>query len=318
MFKKSPTLLLLAATILLLALGACGYAGEESAATDSFAPQAAEKEMMAEYEEAGTGYARNDYDESAPVTAFQAQERLIIRDADLAIVVTDTQESLDAIEALAGDAGGWVVNSNIWQYNTLNRGSITVRIPAEELDAFLDDVHALASEVTNQSVSGQDVTEEYVDLQAQLKNLGATADRVRAFLDEARNVEEALAVNVELSRLEGEIERITGRMQYLERSAHFSSVSIEVTPDELAQPMTIGPWEPAGTAKDAIEALITAMQWLIDALIVIILLVLPLLLVIVGPIYLFVRFVVKRRAKRRAAAEANASKVETVQQEEAE
>lgn len=313
MFKKSPPLLILVATLLLLALAACGYAGEQSAATDSYAPEAAEKEMMADYDDAGTGYAQNSYDESIAPAPFQAQERLIIRDADLAIVVDDTQESLDAIEALADDAGGWVVTSNIWQYNTLNRGSITVRIPAEELDAFLDDVHALANEVTNQSVSGQDVTEEYVDLQAQLKNLGATADRVRAFLDEARNVEEALAVNVELSRLEGEIERITGRMQYLERSAHFSSVSIEITPDELAQPMTIGRWEPAGTAKDAIEALVTAMQWLIDALIIIGLFVLPLLLVIVGPIYLFIRFVVKRRAKRRAAAEA-----ETVQPEEAE
>jgi hypothetical protein len=288
MFKRSPILLILLAALLILALAACEYA-----------PELVEREAMVDYDDAGSGYAQNSYDESFAPAPFQAQERLIIRDAELAIVVADTQESIDAIEALTDEAGGWVVSSNIWQYNTLNRGSVTVRVPAEELDAFLDAVHALAIEVTSQSVSGQDVTEEYVDLEAQLRNLQATADRVRNFLDEAKNVEEALAVNAELSQLEGEIERINGRMQYLERSSRYSSVSIDITPDELAQPVTIGRWEPAGTAKDAIEALVAALQWLIDALIVIFLLVLPLLLVIVGPIYLLIRFVRRRRAKRR-------------------
>ncbi len=317
MFKRSPALLTILATLLVLVLAACGSEPEEFMATDSYAPEYAEKEVMADYDDAGSGYAQNSYDESVDPAPFQVQERLIIRDAELAIVVDDTQESIDAIETLTEQVGGWVVNSNIWQYNTLNRGSVTVRVPAEELDAFLEAVHDLANEVTSQSVSGQDVTEEYVDLGAQLKNLQATADRVRNFLDEAKNVEEALAVNVELSRLEGDIERISGRMQYLERSARYSSVSIDITPDELAQPMTIGRWEPAGTAKDAIEALITAMQWLIDALITIILFVLPMLLVIVGPIYLLIRFL-RRRAKRRAAAKANASEAQAVQPEESE
>jgi len=196
-----------------------------------------------------------------------------------------------------------VVNSNVWEYSGVKRGEVTVRVPADELDPFLDEIHTLANEVTNESISGQDVTEEYVDLEAQLTNLEATAGRVRGFLDEARDVEEALAVNVELSRLEGEIERITGRMQYLERSARFSSVSIDITPDALAQPVTIGRWQPQGTALSAIQALVKALQWLVDALIVIVLLVLPLLLIIVGPVYLFIRFLRRRRRKRIPEAE---------------
>jgi hypothetical protein len=258
-----------------------------------------EAEDAASYASSGTGNRLSLVSEQA----YAAQERLIIRNADLAVVVDDTVETLEAIEGLVAEAGGWVVNSSVWETSGVKRGSVTVRVPADELDPFLDEIHALANEVTNESISGQDVTEEYVDLQAQLSNLEATADRVRGFLDEARDVEEALAVNVELSRLEGEIERITGRMQYLERSARFSSVSIEITPDELAQPVTIGRWQPQGTARGAIQALIKALQWLVDALIVMVLFVLPLLLVIGGPVYLFIRFLRKRRKKRPTEAE---------------
>ncbi len=237
--------------------------------------------------------------------AYATQERLIIRNADLAIVVDDTEQALDEIGKLVVAAGGWVVNSSVWEYSDVKRGSVTVRVPADELDLFLDEIHTLANEVRSESISGQDVTEEYVDLEAQLSNLEATADRVRGFLDEARDVEDALEVNAELSRLEGEIERITGRMQYLERSARFSSVSIEITPDALAQPVTVGRWQPQGTALSAIQALLKALQWLVDALIVIVLFLLPLVLVIGGPVYLFIRFLRKRRTKPSAEAEDN-------------
>lgn len=229
--------------------------------------------------------------------AYAAQERIIIRNADLAIVVDDAEQALDEIGTLVDAAGGWIVNSSVWETSGVKRGSVTVRVPAEGFDLFLDQIHGLANEVTNESTSGQDVTEEYVDLEAQLSNLEATADRVRGILDEARDVEDALAANVELSRLEGEIERIKGRMQYLERSARYSSVSIQITPDALAQPVTIGRWQPQGTALGAIQALIKALQWLVDALIVIVLFVLPLVLVIGGPVYLFIRFLRKRWRK---------------------
>ncbi len=308
MLKKRGTLMIirrlgilgLSTAVLLATLVACGSQGESL----GMAPyeQVAEKEIQ--YEAASAPESAN-YDEAMQTTVdeFQPQERLIIRNADLSIIVDDAEESLAAIEELVNEAGGWVVNSSMWQYDEVKRGSVTVRVPADQLDAILDEIDTLANEVTNQSISGQDVTEEFVDLQAQLGNLQATADRVRAFLDEARNVEEALAVNVELSRLEGEIERITGRMKYLEESAHYSSISIEITPDELNRPVTVGRWQPEGTAKTAIEALINALQWLVDALIVIVLFVLPLLLVIVGPIYLFIRFLLKRRAKRKSRSQ---------------
>jgi len=158
-------------------------------------------------------------------------------------------------------------------------------------------------EVTNESISGQDVTEEYVDLQAQLTNLEATADRVRSFLDEARTVEEALDVNRELGRLEGEIERITGRMKYLESSARQSLVSIDVIPDELARPVTVGGWRPEGTARDAIQLLVNTLQWLADVLIFLALFLVPVALVLGAPVLILIRLRRRRRKKQAQAGE---------------
>jgi hypothetical protein len=239
---------------------------------------------------------------STVVELLPTGERLIVRNAQLSIVVNETVESMDAIRALVVQMNGWEVSSNVWQYDNHKQGNMTVRVPADSLDSFLAQVHALAQEVSQQSMSGEDVTEEYVDLGAQLSNLQATRDRVRNFLDRAANVKEALEVNTELSRLEGDIERITGRIQYLEQSALYSSVSITIIPDELNRPLTIGRWQPQGTARDAIRALLTALQWLVDVLITLVLFVLPLGVIIVGPIWLLIRFLRRRRARRRAAA----------------
>jgi hypothetical protein len=233
----------------------------------------------------------------------EGQERLIIRTGDMTIVVADTEEALGRITEMAENGGGWVVSSNVYQSTeTAKTGYIQIRVPAAGFQSVLDAIAGLAVEVTNLSTSGQDVTEEYVDLDARLGNLEATADRLRVFLDEARTVEEALAVNQELSRVEGEIESLKGRMQFLEQSSAFSSISVNLTPDELAQPVQVGTWRPTGVAKEAVEALIAALQWLANAVIWFTIFVLPVLLIIAIPFVLLIWLIRRLRRRERAAA----------------
>jgi hypothetical protein len=262
----------------------------------------AEMTLQGERGYAGDSAANWEATEAQSAASIEVQERLIIRNAELAIVVDDAEAGMDAIEALVARSQGWVVISSMWETDGIKRGSMTVRVPADGLDTFLEEVHRLANEVTSESTSGQDVTEEYVDLEAQLTNLEATAARVRSFLDEAKDVDEALAVNSELSRLEEQIERINGRIQFLEQSARFSQISIQVTPDALMQPVTIGRWQPQGTARTAIEALIKTLQWVADALILVALYLVPMGLVIGLPLFFVIRFLA-RRQKRRENAE---------------
>lgn len=299
----------LLSTLILVALtAACGGAAQtvevdrvvsESAAFEEPAAEEAAMEMPAAQATmafAGDGSAASDAFDSD--TAVQpGQERLIIRTADMSIIVTDTEDALARIAAMANDNGGWVVGSNVFQASeTAKTGNITIRVPAAGFQSALDAIQALSVEVTNLNTSGQDVTEEFVDLEARLANLEATAERVRTFLDETRNVEEALSVNAELSRLEGEIEVLKGRMQYLSQSAAFSTISVNLTPDILAQPIEVGGWQPQGVARAAIEALVSTLQNLASALIWLGIYFLPVVLLIGLPILLVI-WIIRRRRK---------------------
>lgn len=295
--------------LLLFLLVGCGRSASETAMDQvAVAPMpaesAVEEEMALEAPAAGMAFNTDEsFSRSAVAAQVPGQERLIIRTGDMGIVVTDTEEAMNSIAQLVDDNGGWVVSSNVFQYtDNAMSGNMSVRIPAAGFDSFLEAVRGLSVEVTRISTSGQDVTEEYVDVSARLENLEATADRVRQFLDEARTVEDALAVNRELSALEGEIEAMKGRKQYLEQSAAFSSVNIDLTPDQLAQPLEVGGWRPQGVAKSAVEALISALQTLIDLAIWFAIVILPILLIIGIPTWLIIRYFRRRRARRNAVA----------------
>lgn len=302
---KRRILIAVTLTIAMLGIVACSSRASQLVANDSAefysgaAPSEAPMARMVTIEESGLA-------DNAASQVPVGQERLIIRTADMSIVATDTEEALASIAAMADSGGGWVVSSNVYQSSdTAKTGYIQIRIPAEGFQSVLDAIAGLAVEVTNLSTSGQDVTEEYVDLSARLGNLEATAARLRTFLDESRNVEEALAVNAELSRVEGEIEALKGRMKYLEESSAFSSITVNVTPDELAQPIQIGGWQPGGVAKEAIEALISMLQVLANTVIWFLLFALPILLIIAIPFVLLIWFIkwLRRRGRTDEAPE---------------
>ncbi len=320
-WKKSAIIFFLFA----LLFAACGRAAPQEMAVSeaAIAPEPAFDTAM-EMEESTAGLAfRGDEEAGADFDLDQpgGQERLIVRTGDMSIVVADTEEAMAAIAQMANDNGGWVVSSNVFQYDeTAKTGNMTVRILAAGFQSFIDAVQLMSVEVTRISTSGQDVTEEYVDLTARLANLEATADRVRNFLDETKNVEEALAVNQELSRLEGEIEVLKGRINYLEQSAAFSTVSIDLTPDILAQPLEVGGWQPQGVAKSALETLIAALQTLVDIAIWLLIFVLPILIIIAIPIVLVIVLIRRWRRRRKAKsatapAEAGAIEVEESQEQ---
>jgi hypothetical protein len=233
-----------------------------------------------------------------------AIERLIIRNASLNLTVPDTEAALDEINEMVDELEGYVVESNLYQYQEGLQAHVTLRIPAESLDVALERVRGLATEVRSESISGQDVTEEYVDLQSRLRHLEATEERLLEFLDEAEDTEAALAVYEQLRQIEGEIEQIKGRIQYLEQSAALATVILDITPDELAQPIQVGGWYPQGTLRDAFQSLIRVLQFLVDAAIVIVVLVIPILVVIAVPsvgLFLLVRAIVRRRRARRTS-----------------
>jgi len=292
-------------SILTLAIVSCSRA----AAPPPMEPVQMEYGAPAQPEIAAGEFAEYD-EELAPaapgsgVGNYAGIERLIVRNARLDLVVPDTEAALDEINDLVDEVGGYVVESNVNQYQEGLRASVTLRVPAESLDAVLERIRGLATEVRGERISGQDVTEEYVDLQSRLRYLEATEARLLEFLEEAEDTEAALAVYEDLREIQADIEQVKGKMQYLEQSAAMATVVLDIIPDELAQPIQVGGWHPEGTLRNAFQSLIRMLQFLVDAAIVIVVLVIPVLVVVAAPcvgLFYLVRAIVRRRRARKTS-----------------
>jgi hypothetical protein len=179
------------------------------------------------------GYATSNggqvYGEAQTVPA----ERMVIRSAYMALVVEDVGASLTQITTLADAFGGYVVNSDIREDKNRLYASVSFRVDANRFNEALQALRDLAVDIRSESTSGQDVTEEYVDLNAKLRNLEASEAQLLELMKQAGDVSEILGVQRELTDTRGEIEQIKGRMQYLEQSAALAYISASLEQSKL-------------------------------------------------------------------------------------
>ena len=164
--------------------------------------------------------------------ASPAQSRIIVHTARMSLVVEEVAVTLDRIGGIAHSFDGWVVSSD---RTSRNNGSIAIRVPVQSLEEAFTELEALALKVESRTVTSQDVTDQYVDNQSRLSSLIATEERLLSFLDRADKVEDALAVQNELSNLQLRIEEIRGRLNLLEQTAAYSlvEVSLRLTPEVM-------------------------------------------------------------------------------------
>ena len=225
---------------------------------------------------------------------------MVIRNATLTLVVSDTEAQLSTIMRMTDELKGYIASSSTARVEHSVHAQVVLRIPAERLDEALERLRKLAVEVREENVSGDDVTAEYVDLTSQVKNLEAAEEQLRGILDKADKTEDVLNVFNQLKNVRGEIEQAKGRMQYLSQSAALATITLTLLPDTPAQPVEAPGWRPEGVAKSALERLIGSLQDLANVVIWAALFILPLLVVTLGPVILVVWLV--RLRKRKAAA----------------
>lgn len=200
---------------------------------------------------------------SAPGLAAPVQ-RMIIKNAEMDLLVADTDVALDSITVMAADYGGYIVSSHVWHEQELTYATVRLGVPVTEFENVLRRLRGLAIKVNSELASGEDVTDQFVDLQSRLTNLQATQARIREFLDQAQTVEEALKVNEQLSQVEAQIEEIQGRMNYLSDRAAFSTIDITLGPQRPTPTPTPTPtpeaWQPGQTFDQASQALVRILE----------------------------------------------------------
>jgi hypothetical protein len=165
-------------------------------------------------------------------------ERMVIYSAYMTLVVEDVSATIAQIDSLATSFGGYVVNSNVSGEQDRLLGSISFRVDATRFNEALQALRDLAADVRSESTSGEDVTEEYVDLEARLRNLEASEAQLLELMKQAGTVEEILKVQQVLVDTREKIEQTKGRMQYLEESSALAYISVSLEQSKLAVDFT--------------------------------------------------------------------------------
>ena len=230
--------------------------------------------------------------QSGDLTVVERSNRMIIKNADIRLMVKDTDVAIDRATQIIGDAGGYIVSSRVWYQdyygNNLKYAAVTIGVPVDEFEHTLVRLRDLAVRVVDETAAGDDVTEQYVDLQSQLTNLEATRARIQEFLKDSKTIDEALRINQELANIESQIEQIKGRMNYLNDRSAYSTITINfepefpvLTPTPTATPYPTAtpiPWNPGQTYDDAKDTVTVAYQGIANFLIWLVVAILPLVL----------------------------------------
>ena len=231
---------------------------------------------------------------------------LIIKSAEMRLLVEDSDQAIDRVTQVVGDTGGYIISSRVWNQahfdgKNYKYATVTIGVPVESFERVLNRLRDLSIEVLDETASGEDVTDQYVDLQSQLVNLEATRERIKTFLDQAQNVDEALRINQQLSEIERQIEEIKGRINYLQDRSSYSTITVTLEPElpELEPTPTPEPtsWTPSETVGDAWKTLTKAYQGIIDLLIWFLLVFVPIFAPPVLIIWLVLKLVFRKPNK---------------------
>ncbi len=302
--------------LLALALSACSQSSSYPASTAvQSAPAAAPMPPSAARDAAGkaAGAAPASPAGGAPASGggesipAAADNRLIVRNGEVGIVVGDAEQASGRIQRIAEGAGGYVTNTNLSRRNDVMQGTITVRVPADKFDGVLADIKGVGSRSENERVTSTDVTEEYTDLNARLRNLEATEKELLALLTTTREksgrADDVLAVYRELTSIRGDIERIKGRINFLDKSTAMATLAVTLLPSPISRPIVDEAWAPLQTVRDAFRAMLIMLQGLVNAAIWVAILGIPVLLIVGVPLAVLV-WVIRRWRRRRPTAPA--------------
>jgi hypothetical protein len=228
--------------------------------------------------------------------------RKIIRNATLTLEVEQPAQALQRIASIAESRGGFVVTSDSRQ-QTGARGerayeviTVELRVPAAQFDSALNDIRAAGGNVTAQKITGKDVTEEYIDLEARLRTQRALEAQLMEIMKRAEAVEDAISVQRELTNVRTEIERVEGRRRFLENQSSLSTISVTLQPPAPFIANT-GGFRSVGTAfGEGVDVAASITLFFIRLLVALI----PIALFLGLPAYFVLRFIARRLRARPA------------------
>jgi len=313
---KSPIILLLA---LLSFSISCTGGGDTAANSESSTPvaQRAERQTEADKDPAKTVAYDSVQQQKVALTdvekvgaTAEAVERKIIRNAEITLEVPSTTDTQHKITSIAQANGGFVVTSEAKQRENVDPAQRTldiklvVRVPSPQFGATFDEIKKLASNTPQENVSGQDVTEEFIDLEARIKTQKALELQFLEIMRQAYKVADALEVQRQIADVRTDIEKLEGRKRFLENRASLSTITVNIqTPKPVIAVTGTGFGQ---SVREAVSESIGMASEMVLFFTRLAILMIPILIFVGLPSALVARFLM-RRAKRVRLAQALAT-----------
>jgi hypothetical protein len=222
-----------------------------SISTQSIYPSMGVAEMAVDTASAKIGYSRNT------IAPSENSNRLIIQDTNLSLQVKDVPKTIRDVLETTKKLGGFLINSSLSKPEGAASGNISVRIPEDKRSEALELFKKFAVKVVSESVYGNDVTDQYVDLESRLEVLTKTKVKYEDILQSAQKITDIMSVQEQLTYIQGQIDSLKGQQKYYEQSAKLSKVVIYLSTDELALPYApTNEWRPTVIFKNAVRSLV--------------------------------------------------------------
>lgn len=201
----------------------------------------------------------------APQAPAPTDDRMIVYTTQISLDVDSVAGSVTAITGLAEGLGGYVSQNTLKVQGDKDFATMVIRVPAKAYNQAMDQLRKLGVKVTAENGSTRDVTEEFADLGAQVKNLEASEAQLQALMIQAKTVDEILKVQNQLSQVRGQIERLRGRINVLQRTSDMATITISLSPVIPGKPESPKGWDPLRSIQESWELSTQGLVRVLDA-----------------------------------------------------
>ena len=287
------------------------FSGCSRMEADRVATIKASASQPAKEENSAKGYTNSvAYDQLKQDIPLETIDRKIIRNADLALEVSSTVEAQQKVTAIAESVGGFVVTSEAKQRENSDPSQrvvdikLVVRIPSNQFNSALAQIEKLASNLTQRNITGQDVTEEFIDLEARIRTQKALELQFLEIMKQANKVADALEVHRQVAEVRTEIEKLEGRKRFLENQSSLSTITVNMS---TPRPIVVSASGFGYTVREAISDSVDLASGIVLFFVRFVILMAPVVLFILLPLSLLARYFKRRAHRMRLAAQLEAT-----------
>ena len=199
--------------------------------------------------------------------ASEQSDRMVVYNSTVSLEVDSVGDSVNAVRSLTSSVGGIVAGASSQFKGDTEYATLTLRVPSDQYNRVMSELRGMAVRVTSENGSAKDVTDEFTDLGAQLRNYEVTEAQLQELMKRAGTIDEILKVQAQLTQVRGNIERTRGRINLLQKTSDMATIAVNLAP--VGAPSQPGPrprvWDPARSVKEAWEGSLRIVQGAADA-----------------------------------------------------